>query len=224
MGHCTIICQVHLRHDGACRPRCKRKVSNIMLNSEILDTFLRLLDEAKASGDREPTAMNLATVDSSGRVASRIVLLKGVDERGFRFHTNYQSDKGSQLEAHPQVALCFHWKQLRDGVQVRVEGASRKLQDEESDAYFASRPRQSQIGAWASLQSQTLPDRDAFEQRVARYEHEFDGRDVTRPPHWGGYVVEPDMLEFWYGAEFRLHERVRWSRHGQTWTSRLLYP
>ncbi|WP_240046225.1 pyridoxamine 5'-phosphate oxidase [Rhodanobacter glycinis] len=195
-----------------------------MLNSEILDTFLRLLDEAKASGDREPTAMNLATVDSSGRVASRIVLLKGVDERGFRFHTNYQSDKGSQLEAHPQVALCFHWKQLRDGVQVRVEGASRKLQDEESDAYFASRPRQSQIGAWASLQSQTLPDRDAFEQRVARYEHEFDGRDVTRPPHWGGYVVEPDMLEFWYGAEFRLHERVRWSRHGQTWTSRLLYP
>jgi pyridoxamine 5'-phosphate oxidase len=195
-----------------------------MLNSEILDTFLRLLDEAKASGDPEPTAMNLATVDASGRVASRIVLLKGVDERGFRFHTNYQSDKGSQLEAHAQVALCFHWKQLRNGVQVRVEGAARKLQEEESDAYFASRPRQSQIGAWASLQSQTLPDRETFEQRVARCEHEFEGRDVTRPPHWGGYVVEPDMLEFWYGAEFRLHERVRWSRHGQTWTSRLLYP
>jgi pyridoxamine 5'-phosphate oxidase len=195
-----------------------------MLNPEILDTFTRLLDEAKASGEREPTAMNLATVDGSGRVASRIVLLKGVDERGFRFHTNYQSDKGSQLETHPQLALCFHWKQLRDGVQVRVEGAARKLQDEESDAYFASRSRGSQIGAWASLQSQTLPDRDTFEQRVARYEHEFDGRDVTRPPHWGGYLVEPDMLEFWYGAEFRLHERVRWSRHGQTWTSRLLYP
>ncbi len=195
-----------------------------MLTHEILDTFLRLLDEARASGEREPTAMNLATVDGSGRVASRIVLLKGVDERGFRFYTNYQSDKGSQLEAHPQVALCLHWKQLRDGVQVRVEGAARKLQDEESDAYFASRPRQSQIGAWASLQSQTLPDRDTFEQRVARYEHEFEGREVTRPPHWGGYVVEPDTLEFWYGAEFRLHERVRWNRHGQTWTSRLLYP
>ena len=195
-----------------------------MLNSEILDTFLRLLDEAKTSGDREPTAMNLSTVDSSGRVASRIVLLKGVDERGFRFHTNYHSDKGSQLDVHPQVALCFHWKQLRDGVQVRVEGAARKLQDEESDAYFASRPRQSQIGAWASLQSQTLPNRDAFEQRVVRYEQQFEGREVTRPPHWGGFVVEPDMLEFWYGAEFRLHERVRWNRHGQTWTSRLLYP
>jgi pyridoxamine 5'-phosphate oxidase len=96
--------------------------------------------------------------------------------------------------------------------------------DEESDAYFASRPRMSQIGAWASLQSQTLPDRETFEQRVARYEQEFDGRDVTRPPHWGGYVVEPDMIEFWYGAQFRLHERVRWSRHGQTWTHRMLYP
>jgi pyridoxamine 5'-phosphate oxidase len=195
-----------------------------MLKSEILDTFLRLLDEAKASGDREPTAMNLATVDGSGRVASRIVLLKGTDERGFRFHTNYQSDKGSQLEAHPQVALCFHWKQLREGVQVRVEGVARKLQAEESDAYFASRPRGSQIGAWASLQSQTLPDRDSFEQRVARYEQQFEGREVARPPHWGGFVVEPDMLEFWYGAEFRLHERVRWDRHGQTWTSRMLYP
>jgi pyridoxamine 5'-phosphate oxidase len=197
---------------------------NIMLKPEILDTFLRLLDEAKASGDRDPTAMSVATVDGSGRVASRIVLLKGADERGFRFYTNYQSDKGGQIEAHSQVALCFHWKQLRDGVQVRVEGIARKLQDEESDAYFASRPRQSQIGAWASLQSQTLPDREAFEQRVMRYEQQFDGREVTRPPHWGGYVVEADMLEFWYGAEFRLHERVRWDRHGQTWTSRLLYP
>ncbi len=202
----------------------QKEVSNIMLKSEILDTFLRLLEEAKASGDREPTAMNLATLEGAGRVASRIVLLKGADERGFRFYTNYQSDKGSQLEAHPQVALCFHWKQLRDGVQVRVEGVARKLQEEESDAYFASRPRQSQIGAWASLQSQTLPDRDTFEQRVARCEAQFKDQEVTRPPHWGGFVVEPDMLEFWYGAEFRLHERVRWDRHGQTWTSRLLYP
>lgn len=195
-----------------------------MLNSAILDTFSTLLDEAKASGDREPTAMNLATVDSSGRVASRIVLMKGADERGFRFYTNYQSDKGSQIDDHPQVALCFHWKQLRHGVQVRVEGTARKLQDEESDAYFATRPRLSQIGAWASQQSQTLPDRDTFEQRVARYEAEFEGREVARPPHWGGFVVEPDTVEFWYGAEFRLHERVRWSRHGQTWTNRMLYP
>ena len=195
-----------------------------MLKPEILDTFQQLLEGARASGDPEPTAMSLSTADAGGRISSRIVLLKGADERGFRFFTNYQSDKGNQVEAHPQVALCFHWKTLREGVQVRIEGAARKLMDEESDAYFASRPRMSQIGAWASLQSQTLPDRETFEQRVARYEQEFDGRDVTRPPHWGGYVVEPDMIEFWYGAEFRLHERVRWSRHGQTWTHRMLYP
>lgn len=195
-----------------------------MLNPEILHTFEQLLAEAQASGDPDPTAMNLSTVDASGRVASRIVLLKGVDERGFRFHTNYQSDKGSQLDAHAQVALCFHWKQLRHGVQVRVEGLARKMQAPESDAYFASRPRGSQIGAWASQQSQTLPDRETFDQRVAKFEKEFEGRDVPRPPHWGGFVVEPDTVEFWYGAEFRLHERVRWNRHGQTWTSRLLYP
>lgn len=195
-----------------------------MLKPEILDTFVQLLDEASATGEPEPTAMSLATVDAAGRVSSRIVLLKGADERGFRFYTNYESDKGSQLEAHPQVALCFHWKQLRNAVQVRVEGVARKVQPEESDAYFATRARESQLGAWASLQSQTLPDRETFEQRYARYEHEFEGRPVTRPPHWGGYVVEPDMIEFWYGANFRLHERVRWDRHGQTWTSRLLYP
>ncbi|KLD65515.1 pyridoxamine 5'-phosphate oxidase [Dyella japonica] len=195
-----------------------------MLKPEILDTFVQLLDEATATGEPEPTAMSLATVDAAGRVSSRIVLLKGADERGFRFYTNYESDKGSQLEAHAQVALCFHWKQLRNAVQVRVEGLARKVQPEESDAYFATRARESQLGAWASLQSQTLPDRETFEQRYARYEHEFEGRPVTRPPHWGGYVVEPDMVEFWYGADYRLHERVRWSRHGQTWTSRLLYP
>lgn len=195
-----------------------------MLKPEILDTFAQLLDEAGKAGEPEPTAMNLATVDAAGRVSSRIVLLKAADERGFRFYTNYESDKGAQLEAHPQVALCFHWKQLRKAVQVRVEGVARKVQPEDSDAYFASRPRASQLGAWASLQSQTLPDRETFDQRYARYEHEFEGRDVPRPAHWGGYVVEPDMVEFWYGAEFRLHERVRWSRHGQTWTSRLLYP
>jgi pyridoxamine 5'-phosphate oxidase len=195
-----------------------------MLKPEILDTFVQLLDEATATGEPEPTAMSLATVDAAGRVSSRIVLLKGADERGFRFYTNYESDKGSQLEAHAQVALCFHWKQLRNAVQVRVEGLARKVQPEESDAYFATRARESQLGAWASMQSQTLPDRETFEQRYARYEHEFEGRPVTRPPHWGGYVVEPDMVEFWYGADYRLHERVRWSRHGQTWTSRLLYP
>ena len=195
-----------------------------MLSPEILQTFRQLLDEAKASGDREPTAMNLATVDATGRVASRIVLMKGVDERGFRCHTNYESDKGAQLAAHPQVALCFHWKQLRHGVQVRAEGVARKLQAEESDAYFATRPRGSQIGAWASLQSQTLPDRSTFDARVAEYEQRFADQDVPRPPHWGGYRVLADMIEVWRGREFRLHERRRWERFADVWRERLLYP
>ncbi|TCV91307.1 pyridoxamine 5'-phosphate oxidase [Luteibacter rhizovicinus] len=195
-----------------------------MLNAEILDTFRSLLDEARASGDPEPTAMTLSTSDGQGRIHSRIVLLKSIDERGLSFFTNYDSAKGEQLAAHPQVALCFHWKQIREGIQVRFEGRVGKLGDAESDAYFAKRPRGSQIGAWASKQSQTLPDRATFEERVARYEREFAGRDVTRPPHWGGYLVEPDRVEFWYGATFRLHERVNYEAGTDGWTNRLLYP
>ncbi|QWT18427.1 pyridoxamine 5'-phosphate oxidase [Bacillus sp. NP157] len=195
-----------------------------MLTPDILDTFRGLLDEAKASGDREPTAMNLATVGENGRVHSRIVLLKAVDEHGLQFFTNYESDKAAQIAGHDQVALCFHWKQIREGIQVRFEGRATKTSAEVSDAYFASRPRGSQIGAWASKQSQPLPDRQTFEDRVAHYEKEFDGRDVPRPPHWGGYLVSPDRIEFWYGARFRLHERIVHTGHGTSWTDVLLYP
>lgn len=195
-----------------------------MLTSDILDTFRGLLDEAKASGDREPTAMNLATSDSAGRVHSRIVLLKGIDEAGLRFHTNRQSAKGHEIAEHPRVALCFHWKQIREGIQVRFEGSVGLLNDAESDAYFATRPRGSQIGAWASKQSETLPGRETFEERVAQFEEEFKGRDVPRPPHWGGYLVDPDRVEFWYGARFRLHERTVHSEEGTSWSSQMLYP
>lgn len=195
-----------------------------MLNPEILDTLRSLLDEAVAAGDPEPTAMTVATSDGNGRVSARVVLLKGVDERGPRFFTNYEGAKGTQLAAHPQVALCLHWKTLRDGVQVRVEGRSERLPVGESDAYFATRPRMSQIGAWASLQSQVLPDRQTFETRVTHYEREFEGREVSRPPHWGGVLVLPDRVEFWYGAKYRLHERVLWQRDGAHWTRCLLYP
>jgi pyridoxamine 5'-phosphate oxidase len=195
-----------------------------MLIPDILDTFRQLLDEARASSDPEPTAMTLSTADAAGRISSRIVLHKGIDERGLRFFTNYDSAKAGQLAAHVQAALCFHWKFVREGVQVRLEGTVSKLGAEESDAYFATRPRESRIGAWASLQSQTLPDRATFDERVAHYEREFAGRDVTRPEHWGGYLVNPDVVEFWYGAEFRLHERVRWECVDGQWHSRLLYP
>jgi len=193
------------------------------LYQEALATFARLLDDARASGDPEPTAMTLATADANGRVSARIVLLKGVDARGFRFFTNYESAKASQLAAHPQVALCFHWKMLRDPVQVRIEGSVTRLPEAESDAYFATRPRGSQIGAWASLQSQPLPDRATFERRVAEFEARFKD-SVPRPPHWGGYVVAPDRIEFWYGAQFRLHERVCYERDSAGWRKGLLYP
>ncbi len=194
------------------------------LYHEALDEFRALLAAAEAAGDPEPTAMTLATADRAGRVHCRVVLLKGIESDGFRFFTNYQSAKGDELDDHPQVALCLHWKTLREGVQVRIEGVASKVSAAESDAYFATRPRQSQIGAWASLQSRTLPDRAEFEIRIAEFERQFDGKPVPRPPHWGGYVVLPDTIEFWYGARFRLHERVRYERAGNVWSKRQIYP
>ncbi|HET7923377.1 MAG TPA: pyridoxamine 5'-phosphate oxidase [Rhodanobacteraceae bacterium] len=194
------------------------------LYQEALATFDGLLDAARASGDSEPTAMTLATADGTGRVSARVVLLKGVGADGFRFYTNYESLKGAQLAAHPEVALCFHWKLLNEQVQVRIEGRVSKTSDADSDAYFATRARGSQIGAWASLQSQALPDRATFEERVAEFEKRFEGTSVPRPPHWGGYVVRPDRIEFWYGARFRLHERVTYVREGDGWHKGMLYP
>jgi pyridoxamine 5'-phosphate oxidase len=194
------------------------------LYQEALETFDGLLAQARDAGDPEPTAMTLASIDGA-RISARIVLLKGVDQRGFRFFTNYDSDKGMQLTAHPQAALCFHWKTLRNGVQVRIEGGVHKLDAADSDAYFATRPRGSQIGAWASSQSRTLADRAEFESRIADVERQFDGKPVVRPPHWGGFVLVPERIEFWYGADFRLHERQAYERDaGGVWTRRMLYP
>lgn len=168
--------------------------------------------------------MTLATIGDA-RVSARIVLLKGLDERGLRFFTNYESEKGAQLAQHAQAAVCFHWKMLREGVQVRVEGTVTRLPTDESDAYFATRARGSQIGAWASLQSQPLAGREEFEARLAQVEARFDGVPVPRPPHWGGYVLAPQRIEFWYGANFRLHERVQYVRDDSgRWSRGLLFP
>ncbi len=194
------------------------------LYQQALDTLQRLIDEAAASGDLEPTAMTLATTDGDGRVSARVVLLKGIDARGLRFFTNYQSDKAAQLAAHPRAALTFHWKTLRDQVQARFEGGVEKLDAGASDVYFATRPRMSQIGAWASLQSQPLPSREVFDARVADLEQRFSDRPVERPPHWGGYLFVPQQIEFWYGARYRLHERVRYTLAGDQWSEQLLYP
>ncbi len=194
------------------------------LYSEAIETLRTLLDEAKAAGDPEPTAMNLATVSAGGRMSSRIVLLKHLGEDGLRFFTNYESAKAEQLAAHAQAAVAFHWKTLRDQVQVRVEGRVEKLDAARSDAYFASRPRMSQIGAWASLQSQELPSREVFDARVAEFEQRFADADVPRPPNWGGYRLVPDLFEFWYGAKYRLHDRQRYELHEGAWNRRLLFP
>ena len=195
-----------------------------VLSDEILDTFNALLEEAKASADPEPTAMTLATVGKGGRPAARTVLLKGLDARGFVFFTNFDSRKGRQLAGNPQAALLFHWKMIREGVQVKIEGTVEPVTAAEADAYFASRPRASQIGAWASLQSQPLPSREVFEQRIAVMEQRFEGVDVPRPPHWSGFRVVPEMVEFWYGARFRLHERQRHERVDGAWRQLMLYP
>ena len=191
---------------------------------EAIAQFRDLLDEALAAGEPEPTAMTLATADATGRISARIVLLKAVDERGFVFYTNYESAKAHQLAAHPNAALCFLWKNLRDVVQVRVAGAVKKAGDEESDAYFASRPRDSRIGAWASKQSQVLPDRAELDARIADVESRFAGIDVPRPPFWGGYRLVPDVIELWFGQRARLHDRVRYERSGGTWSKQMLYP
>ena len=196
------------------------------LHAEALATFTDLLAEAKAAGDKEPTGMTVATVGRDGRPSARIVLLKAYDERGFVFYTNFDSRKGHQLAINPQAALLFLWKGLRgrEHVQVRIEGTVEPVSAAEADAYFASRPRPSQVGAWASLQSQTLDSRETFGARVAAYEKKFDGIDVPRPANWSGFRVVAELIEFWYGAEYRLHERQQYERIDGQWTKRMLYP
>ena len=194
------------------------------LYAEALDTFAALLAEATAAGDPEPTAMTVATCDAQGRPSARTVLLKAFDARGFVFYTNYDSRKGQQLAANPQAALLFLWKQLREQVQVKIEGTVEPVDLAEADAYFASRPRPSQIGAWASLQSQTLGSRELFEARIDAFEKKFEGADVPRPPHWSGFRVVPERIEFWYGAKYRLHERHHYERVDGQWRKRMLFP
>ena len=196
------------------------------LYREALSTFNDLFAEAKASSEIEPNAMTVATATADGRPSARTVLLKSFDAQGFVFYTHLHSHKGRELEANPRAALLFLWRSLRvAGIQVRIEGAVEVVADAEADDYFASRPRLSQIGAWASQQSETLDSREQFEQRMASVEVEFKDRDIPRPPGWSGYRVIPDAFEFWYGAQFRLHERWRYERDATgTWSKRMLFP
>lgn len=178
--------------------------------------------EAKASEPNDPNAMALATADADGRPSNRMVLLKGHGPDGFVFYTNREGRKAAELRANPQAALLFHWKSLRR--QVRIEGPVVLATDAESDAYFASRSRDSQLGAWASDQSRPLDDRATFEARFAAKQARFAGQDVPRPPFWGGYRVTPATIEFWQDRAHRLHERRVFTRAGADWTEGMLYP
>ena len=178
--------------------------------------------EARESEPNDPNAMALATADAAGHPSVRMVLLKGHGTDGFVFYTNREGRKAAELAANPHAALLFHWKSLRR--QVRVEGPVEPVSDAEADSYFASRGRESRLGAWASDQSRTLPDRATLENRLEEMKTRFGDGDVPRPPHWSGYRVVPKSIEFWSDGSARLHHRELFERSGEDWTMRLLHP
>jgi pyridoxamine 5'-phosphate oxidase len=187
-----------------------------------LAQFARWYEEAAAEGIYEPHAMTLSTAGADGRPSSRYVLLRGVDERGFQFFTSYRSAKARDLDATGAAALTWGWLELHR--QVRARGTVTRLPADESDAYFRTRPRGSQIAAWASPQSEVIADREELERRVADVEARFEGAPVPRPEHWGGYVLEPREVEFWQGRKSRLHDRLRYRRSGDAWIVERLAP
>ncbi|HEU5169998.1 MAG TPA: pyridoxamine 5'-phosphate oxidase [Gemmatimonadales bacterium] len=192
------------------------------VNPDPLRQFARWFDEAQRAEILEPNAMTLATATPEGAPSARVVLLKGVDERGFTFFTDYRSQKGRELETNPHAALLFFWGELER--QVRVTGTARRLSREESEAYFLTRPRGSRLGAWTSHQSLVIPSRAALEERLLDVESHFADQEIPLPPDWGGYVVRPETFEFWQGRESRLHDRVRYVREHGRWRIERLSP
>jgi pyridoxamine 5'-phosphate oxidase len=214
-------------------------VSSAQIAAIRKDYQLAVLDEAHAGSDplaffgkwfleaqnaevAEVNAMTLATVDVQGKPHARIVLLKGLDEKGFVFYTNYDSAKGNELDANPYAALVFFWQELER--QVRIEGTVERVSEEESDTYFSSRPEGSKLGAWSSPQSQVLQDRSLLDKNYHDYEHQFSGKPVPRPPHWGGYRVIPNRIEFWQGRSNRMHDRIVFQRSVSDWSIFRLAP
>jgi pyridoxamine 5'-phosphate oxidase len=192
-----------------------------MPTADPIGAFLEAVKRAQAQQiDTAPAA--LATSDRAGRPSVRMVLLRGADARGFAFFTNYASRKAVDLAENPRAALCIHWPSLEE--QIRIEGPVERLPDDESDEYFATRARGSQLGAWASDQSQILPSRGTLEERYLEVARRFEGSPVTRPPFWGGFRIVPDRIEFWQGRTDRLHDRLVYLRDGEAWRTERLYP
>lgn len=192
-----------------------------MFASNPVDQYLRAVARATGEGvDTAPAA--LATADAAGRPSVRIILIRHVDDRGFVFYTNYSSRKAADLAANPRAALCQHWPTLEE--QIRVDGSVQPVDPAESDTYFAGRPRESQIGAWASDQSAELESRAVLEARCKEIDARFEGKPVARPPFWGGFRIVPERIEFWYGRPGRLHERLLYERFADGWRTRWLYP
>jgi len=184
--------------------------------------FAKWLEDATASEPNDPNALALATVDADGLPDVRMVLLKGFDERGFVFYTNFESAKGEEILSSMKAAMCFHWKSLRR--QVRVRGPVEQVSEAEADEYYASRARGSRIGAWASKQSRPLESRFALEKAVAEYTAKYAIGTIPRPPHWSGFRIVPQSIEFWHDRPFRLHDRVKFTRSENAWDKTRLYP
>ena len=191
-------------------------------NTNPLLLFEEWFEEAKKNEINDPNAMNLATISSDGKPSSRIVLLKSFNEEGFVFYTNSNSKKGKALANNINVALNFHWKSLQK--QIRIEGTVFQVGKTEADEYYNSRPLGSRIGAWASRQSEELDNRSTLLNKVKEYENKFQNTNISRPTHWNGYKVKPNLIEFWQDMPFRLHDRVEFRKHEDEWVSRKLYP
>lgn len=194
----------------------------IKKHSDPLILFHDWLEEAKAHEPNDPAAACLATASRDAVPSARMVLLKDFDPDGFVFYTNTQSKKGDDLGTNPKAALCFHWKSMRR--QVRVEGSTTEILDKTANEYFETRPRSAQIGAWASIQSAILPNRDILEDRFLEYDRKFSDKVVPRPPHWSGYRLKPARIEFWLSRDSRLHERLSYSMKGESWHLEWLFP
>lgn len=192
------------------------------LNADPIVQFEYWFDEAMGANIPEPHAFMISTVDAEGKPSSRIVLLRNADQNGFVFFTNYKSRKGHNIEVNPNVCATFFWHDLQR--QVRIEGTIEKISAAESDEYFATRPRESQIGAWASNQSEVLESREALEERTAQLTAQYEGQTVPRPPHWGGYRIKPTAIEFWQGRASRLHDRFLYTLEGGNWDIKRLNP